>query len=491
MAQNNGKVIEWHDLPHSGFFYVDSTSYQKFLKTKNTGFVEPDNRKLTANAGLMDWTNGTDLISWKGLRRYGIQVSSDKFGCQIYKKNHEFDFTAQLSGALICGAAFKTKVFLVFALTSEKELRYFFIKDNVILASDSLGSYESLQQIVAVSADCTKAAFIAMPTGQDKKQTAVIDLIISFTDKTVTISSEITQDIDVFVDYAHIDHNIQSLPSTELDYLASYSRDTTRIICAVDFDRENTRKTFFIESSFSFSKAETQVYSNYVVAERNTIDYTIDKTSSFQAVINYNDFVTCSFDFSSANTVVKHWQGGILVEFADPSFYVDFGDYDPPQYDILTDTLNNSAEFLFIHFLDLRYDIFCYTKNTEIISGATSSYSTSIIRSYNLKIGIFESFFKDDLMTDTIPMYDLMFVDSTPQHNLNIPVQFNPYYFNLPVENNMLSYSNGIGIIDLYKNKIIKVQPISLDNNINSIFIKIDKNNVYYENSITELKGVV
>lgn len=484
MAQNNGRIVEYHTNPR-GFIY-DVATGQRFLKSSANGFAASDKSNTTAKTGLIDWTDGVTQITWAGSQRY----SEPTVGKKLFKKGKEFDFNGLIVGK-IAGAAFKNNRWIVFSVDAGILHYYFFDAQETQLTTGSIGTYDNLLQIVAISADCTKAAFIAVPVGQWRKETVLVDLTISLTDKTITISSEITQDIDIFVDYAHVDHNTQSLPNTELDYLASYSRDTTRIICAVDFDRENTRKTFFIESNFTFSKAEMQVYSNYIVAEFNTIDYTTDKTSSFQAVINYNDFVTCTFDFSSINTVVKHWQGGVLVEFADPQFYADFGDYDPPQHDILADTLSDSADFLMIHFLDLRYDIFCYTRNFETITGTNSSYDTSILRTYTLKISGFETSFKTDTATDVVAMYDMMFVDSTPQHNLTIPLQFNPYFFNLPIENGLLDYAVGEGIVDLYKNKLIKAHPISLDRDDDAIFIKIDKNNILYENGITALRGVI
>ena len=475
MAQNNGKVIEWHDLPPSGFFYVDTSGYQKFLKTKNTGFVEPDNRKLIANAGLIDWTNGTDLISWKGLRRYDVQALSSGFGSQIYKKNHEFDFTAQLSGALICGAAFKTKVFLVFALTSAKELRYFFIKDNVILASDSLGSYESLQQIVAVSADCTKAAFIAVPTGQDKKQTAVIDLIISFADKTVTIDSTVIQDVE--------DHT---------SYVAnsSYSRAETTIVIAVDFNLSNIRKEFFIKNTFAFKflTGTTDYIDTGEVFDgiswlptRDAIYNT--SNINFDGTINYNNQLTISQNYHDVSQVIYH--------------EIFFGEWSEVTPIVRESFFSHNIDFnyIFIHWLDLRYGVFCYTKNQD--ASIDNALTFTITRDFKLEIATFSTEFKAQSASDIYPFYGNIFYKTVSSHSfLTVPIQYNPYNLNLATDNALINSTASIGLTDKFANKLAKIQTASIDDVVNSIstapiLLKIDYTNSIKTNTITDLKGVV
>jgi hypothetical protein len=582
----NGKVIQWHDNPR-GFVY--DTTEQRLLKSSASGFAAADSKKAEANVGLIDWTDGVNQITWIGHQRYLPPIYGNPV--VIFKNNHKFDFSS-IIGGYICGAAFKNGVFILFVKTPLMGLMAFFVSGNTITDSFTIGDYNSILQIVCISPDCTKAAFIAVPIGQSGSETIIVELAINLSSPSVVIIDTTVQDIHDPVDYAgsrsESDGETWSieLPTVYLDILYtydylvglnpdygsnplpipiysggtlysinqdpptyhigstphystySYSRATTRIIVAVDYDASNTKKTFFIETEFShyenwmtgITLAEGE---NYVAARcaRTRGDVPVSEVVDFVEASGWYDINTGAvLPFPSSElraieyttTATINYNGTVrLINLTSETTPDNFGHW------------YKDYNFLMIDTLDLRHDLIAYTDVNEYEHWRNGiRLETTQLKKYSLQIGSYIQAIRSNNFTDiaglrfepylfksvemlsgfhpfgilfSIPVFFDVF-------SLRIQFSFSDYHsptvINLDVPVAVLFHDissiirgTAIAITDRYNNKLIELGNIesiisAIDYQITfgynaPIFVKIDNTNTLHTNSITNLKGII
>jgi hypothetical protein len=486
-------------------------------------------------------------------------------------------------------------VFILFVKTPLMGLMAFFVSGNTITDSFTIGDYDSILQIVCVSPDCTKAAFIAVPTGKSGNETIIVELAINPSSPSVVISNTTVQDIHDPVDYAgsrsesygetwtielpivylsmlytydylisiNPDYASNPLPipiygggtlyslnqdpptyhigSTPHYFTYSYSRATTSIIVAVDYDASNTKKTFFIETEFShyenwmtgITLAEGE---NYVAARcaRTRDDVPASEVVGFVEASGWYDITTGEvLPFPSSElraieyttTATINYNGTIKsINLTSETTPDNFGHW------------YKDYNFLMIDTLDLRYDLIAYTDVNEYEHWRNGiRIETTQLKKYSLQIGSYTQAIRSNNFTDIAglrfePYLFKSFEVSKPEHGIDpfgtlfsVPVFFDvfslrilfsfsgyhsPSVINLDVPvavifNGVQNIIRGtaIAVTDRYNNKLITLANIesiisAIDYQITfgynaPIFIKIDNTNTLHDNSITDLKGII
>ena len=470
------RMVKYYDEP-GGFIYQTSAG-QRFLKSNKNGFALQDSAKPVANCGNIDWTDGKNLISWQGMHRYSAPVSG--LGAVIYKNNKEFDFSGLVSGFL-AGAAFKNSVFIVFWIDAGNELNYSFINQlGEVLATDSLGIIGSFLQIVAVSPDCTKAAFIYSPPYQLGKQLCVVELGVNFSGLSVSVLSEDVQDIDY--DGHEPPEILPVIPidftdtSTSVSYdvgegYATYTgkksgtrkMDKITATLAIDYSLSNVKNEFITETEFNY---ESSIERASEQSGGSGTPVTETETGTFieHARINYNNQIESLYDVSNVAVKVSTWDdsGETVIS-----------------YDV-TNIVTPLCKMIAVYAIDLRHDLIVYS---ERIEDDFTYPDFTIAETFNLKIGSFSYKYKDDFY------YSGSHVGS-PEYE---PIGYEFFNYRVIVVwayNWVFGFPNPKTAFDAYlpvltdrhTNKIV---------NANGTIVKIDKNNTIFTNTITALTGAI
>lgn len=394
-----GKVIGFAEAPRecsNGAFIYATTEGDRLLPSGKQGFAPADKPLAGEKAGNIDWTNGNKTVTWQGVHRYS-RVDYNT-GQSVYMDKVEYNFNL----GRIAGAAFKGDIFIMFTFHASALTAYFLAKDKTVLGSQVIGTYTELTQIVAISPDCTKAAFIAIPVGQAGVQTVVVELAINFGDKTVSTSSATTQDVADDLQWLDMQNGLNG------------SRAARTIVNCVDYGADNAKKTFDVSTSISVE--ESGVDYGYSIVEdypfgsghieKNTYTSVYKRIGS-STYSGIGDFATIAMDLGGTTTSYYLVYGSDRM-YIGYGFVSDFEDTDPtnPNYAANLaylqahlpsfDGANLEAyEVLFINDLDLRKDLVAYTRVTETKSSARDGNYT-LHTQYILKIGAYQYNYKPD-----------------------------------------------------------------------------------------------
>lgn len=539
----------------AGFLY-ETGAGQRFLKSKKSGFAATDTAATAIEAATVDWTDGKNTVTWHGVHRYSW-IDFDYSGQVICRNKKQIPLS--LAG-VVCGAAFKNGVFIVFDYTTTLYCN-FFNSQKVLLGSVTIGSYDVLLQHVCVSPDCTKAAFIACPIGLDGVISQIVELSIDLANKQAAITQTTTQSVEDTTDY----------------YQTNYSRGNKSVVVAVDYDSTNTKKDFYIASAFSHTVIDTYnsdtpamiggvLYIptgwSYVAGVPNDPNNSVWKliwTQSTEntATIDYNGELAGGVDYFSGSDNTRYYlnDGNDSVVGTDwiwlntaaiadlvandpdnAAFYQSFASTSATTY-------HDTKDFLLINDLDLRYDLFAYSKCHEVVTfepyypDGTEAYKFEVFREFWLKIGVFSTKIKpdftispifyngitsDDFLTGKgVPLSDSLFwlrvndLTTPNAYTMEFSVFIQFEVFTLFVKqysytiNQNTHYTNGTFILkrvslpltDRFKNRLMMFQTVSgikystfadVEFSYNPlVFLKIDTNNNVLSNDIVELKGVV
>lgn len=502
--QQNGKITQWHDAA-AGFVYTTSEG-QRFLKSKQTGFVEPDVAKETAHVGIVDWTDGKTTLTWNAEHRY----SSIGFDNKLYQNNKETIFTG-----LIVGAAKKNNTLIVFEVLSGLKCK-FIVGETV--TTISLGGY-GLTQSVAISPDCTKAAFLYI----NENNLNLIEFTIDVANKTCVQSNLTTQDYGYDVHY-------ENQPNL------SFSKT---LILAVDFDSENNLKTWTQSVDYSKTTAIDPVlpppsdlsYISYWT-DLGMVETSLGTVHLYQIIITGNITTDLTIDYNgllAGESSYEINQTTTKYMIANDGGFVDVGTATGqahiPEYYPVTEIADytTSHDFIIVTDLDLRNDLVCYTKSSEptTFRSAFPYNSFQINREYWLRKGAFSTKYKDDFALGETYDSDVDIDDVV--NGVNVPISWhlllgviNPRLFDLTIRRGLFfttvnqhrddSGENRVSIDlhDRFDNRIIMLKPVvgiifSDDtftdviglNRDSASFLKLKNDNTLITNSITDLIGAI
>jgi hypothetical protein len=505
--QNNGKFIGWYDSQH-GFIFTTAEG-QRFLKSKATGFAEPDIAKETAHVGMVDWTDGKTTLTWNAAHRY----SGVGFDNKLYEKNKEITLT--LDGT-IAGAAKKSGVFIVFDSYSSCR---FISSANALIANVYVNYHGTLTQCVAISPDCTKAAFISL--GENLN---LVELAINVENHTVTETS-ITS---VFPGVADLDYY--------LDPNLSFSKTFT---LSVDFDSANNLKTW--EQSVDYSKTTVvdpvlpspsdPSYVTYwtdlgmvmtSIGEVHLFEIVITTDITVNLTLDYNGLLAGEISYSSHQTLTKYMIQVGVAHYADVG--PNTGQVDIPEYYpiIVIPNYTETRDFYLISDLDLRTDLIVYTKFSEPVTRRLDSPGNSfeIHKEYWFKQGDFSTKYKADF--DLAETFDSDVDPEDASNGINVPISRNlhlalmqPHLFSLAVQVGDLALVQAknmhydddvlervsVDLHDAFNNRMLKLNAVTgviYDytfigfNRESNKFIKIDNTNSVKDSSaIVDIIGVI
>ena len=358
-GNNDDEIIEWHDPKPFGFVYTTDAG-QRFLKSSSTGFATSDKALTTANCAIIDWTDGTNQISWNGGHRYFLS----NFPRSFFKNGKEV-----LTDNNFIGGAYKNGLYVVFEY------------DGNIIASIKRG-YDILFTItldgtfyqfihgVNINKACTQAAFIVYSATEE---TTVFYLDINLTDLTIVVNHTVVQDLsftvpapvdsaETFESMVDIGGGVISGTSVKVS-TTSYSRAARRIIAAVDFDDSNDVVEFYIETAVNYSE---------IMTTKQGVTIGTDGTKTYNP-LDTNRLV----DIDNASTIDYN---GIIS--GNTSYTAHSDDYHAGDHS------EGDYHFILINDLDLRYHLFGYTDVVETDRTYTDGTANfSIARQYFLKIG--------------------------------------------------------------------------------------------------------
>jgi len=538
------------NLPVKNGFVYDNATEQRLLKSKDTGFVEPDKKNSSLKFGNIDWTDHDKVqVSWRGVHRYaGVGLD-----LKVYKAGHTFDLAlvennagTSLAGitGVVAGASFKNTVLIAFVwnhtgIGSPDDLTCYLIKNNRVLYAETLGYYSQILQCVAIAPDCSKAAFIAVPYAN---HTVIVDVALVMTG-TLSAAISNTEYQDVFSYVYFNDPGVDSFPY----------RDLSSVTVAVDFNSAGTKQTFFISTEFShtFSQSITSapalpdittewigIYYNPSsipegAAEGEFIaDGTLDivetkiETNTQTAAVNFNDQALSAVNrvdtitqITTHHNDVGHSYGVVWrPELSEYWVQKTSGFLSETSYEMTTDEVIAPYDWNYINpdNLDLRYGLFAYTDISKTGTAASSNYDLQS----SLKIGAFShaytaasstSVFEKVLLREisgflTVGKLALKVRESLFQTCLYVKI-YNAF---LSLDDAYLEGNEvrGLSLVDKYANKLCQLEPISgLNVDSSGIFdpltytnaftyaaktvLKLDNANTGYANDITNLKGIM
>jgi hypothetical protein len=533
-AKNYPKILEYYDAT-AGFLYATADG-QRFLQSIKSGFAANDKADTTTKSGNVDWTDGKKTVTWNAVHRYS-RVDSYT-GQSVFMGKVEYNFNL----GRIAGAAFKSDTFIVLTFHASTLTAYFLKKDKTVLGSQVVGSYDYLTQIVAISPDCSKASFIAIPTGQEGLQTVVVELTINLVDKVVSVVTSTIQ--DVADDLSWINFN-SGTNGTRVD---------RQITNAIDFDKNNSKKTLDITTGLSITESGSDMGDSFIESYpfvtsgvsvyKNVYTSTYKKTGTWSCPL-LGAIKNIDIDLGGTTTSYYLKQGMDItnISYRFVSDFIAGADHTAPEFEAELAYLQahlpsfdgatlETYEVLFVNDLDLRKDLIAYTQVTEVELPARDG-NYALHTQYILKIGAYQHNYRPDHhYTSNISANergDFMAGINVPMHNnfftrrfagTTIPyIDIQSEVFYVSVTRNGGNYLQryrqnthyddgdfilkriGMGLTDKNDNKMIWIKPIcgvQYDEFLevtfareDAVVVKITSTNQVLSNQIEILKGVV
>ena len=332
-------------------------------------------------------------------------------------------------------------------------------------------------------------------------------------------------------------YGTQHVGSTVRDTVYSYARTSFSIKVAVDYDVNNTKKTFFIDSYFShnekwrtgITQSEYDYYEAHRYAGVNNAYYAEDGSLLYVEASGWLDAAGNYLPFPSSELRAVEYTTAATISYNGLVRNINI---------ISETTLDNAGHwyknynFLMIDTLDLRYGVMAFTDVNEYEHWKNGvRYETTQLKKYSLYIGNYYHKIRDDSFTDTTGDRFNGYLFKTDEITIssNIVVLFSlPIFydvFSLRIQFGFSSYHNpqvlnidvpvavifngvaniiratALAITDRYSNKLITLANIeSIISAINyqitfgyntPIIIKIDNTNTLHDNTITNLKGII